>query len=226
MTKHFETELGDIQQALLRLSGRVEDAVREAVASVEARDVDRARRVIAHDAEIDTAEVDLEEECLKVLALHQPVAIDLRFVVAAMKMNNDLERIGDLAANIAERAVQIGTATVPELPFDFHVMAEKAQAMLRDSLDAVINLDVSLAESVMAADEDVDAMHARSYEIVKAAIREDTDSLDVLIHMLGVSRSFERIADHATNIAEDVVYLIKGDIIRHVHPDDDAGGNA
>jgi phosphate transport system protein len=160
-------------------------------------------------------EVGVEEDCLKILALHQPVAIDLRFIVAVLKINNDLERIGDLAVNIAERSAFLSKHP----PFGFSLglveMADRAQDMLKHSLDALINLDSGLAQEVCAADDEIDAMNRQMYLKIQDAIRSNPGKLESLIHLLSVSRHLERIADHATNIAEDVIYMVEGRIARH-----------
>jgi phosphate transport system protein len=200
----------------------VENAVHLAVKSVSERDAEMARSVIDGDEEIDQAEVDLEEDCLKLLALYQPVAIDLRYIVAVLKINNDLERIGDLALNIAERAVLLEGLPPCEIPFDFQGMAEKAKAMLRKSLDALVELDPNLASEVCRADDEVDAINREMYLIVEKGMRENPDQIETLMLMLGISRLLERIADHATNIAEDVIYMTTGQIVRHSPEDFEA----
>jgi len=174
-----------------------------------------AARVIEQDRQIDRMEIDVEEECLKILALHQPVAIDLRFIVAVLKINNDLERIGDLAANIAQRAAFLSQRDRISIPFDFAGMAAKTQAMLRDALNALVEMDAEVALGVCARDDEVDEIDRQMYSQVEAAILQHPEYIDSLINLLGVSRQLERIADHATNIAEDVIYMIKGEIVRH-----------
>jgi phosphate transport system protein len=171
--------------------------------------------VIEKDLEIDHSEVEVEEECLRILALHQPVAIDLRFIVAALKLNNDLERIGDLAVNIAERALFLSRVTPPVIPFDFNEMAQRTRDMLKQSLDALVNMDIELARRVCAEDDEVDRINREMYVHVKQAIRQHPHHLEALVHLLSVSRHLERIADHTTNIAEDVIYMIEGEIVRH-----------
>jgi phosphate transport system protein len=167
------------------------------------------------DIEIDNWEVNLEEECLKVLALHQPVAIDLRVLITVLKINNDLERIGDLASDIAERANSL--AMKPEIasPFDFITMAKQARTMLKKSLDAFIHLDDNLAREVCQADDAVDEIHADMFVKLGHALRERPDKIEELLEYMSISRYLERIGDHATNIAEDVMYLCKGEIVRH-----------
>jgi phosphate transport system protein len=215
MSKHFLRELDRLQKHILSLSGIVEENVHKAVTALTKRDVDLAHDVIESDPDIDHAEVDIEEECLKALALYQPVAIDLRLIVAILKINNDLERIGDLAVNVAERAVFLAAQDVVEVPFDFDGMARKAQAMMKRSLDALVNMDAGMARDVCAADDEVDAMNREMYEKVQDAMRRHPDKLASLTNLLSASRHLERIADHATNIAEDVVYMVEGAIIRH-----------
>ena len=215
MPKHLQTEIEKLKKELLTLSAIVEETVHRAVSCIVRRDEVLARKVLEKDDEIDRMEVDVEEECLKILALHQPVATDLRFIVAVLKINSDLERIGDLAVNIAERAVFLAQQPKLDLPYDLPGMAEKAKAMLRHSLDALVNHDARLAREVCAADDEVDAINRDMYEQVKKAIHLHPERVDYLIHLLSVSRHLERIADHATNIAEDVTYMLEGEIVRH-----------
>jgi phosphate transport system protein len=215
MPRHFQREIDKLKKKILTLGAVVEETVLMAVRAVEERDSVLADRVIRGDAEIDQAEVDLEEDCLKILALHQPVAIDLRFIIAVLKMNNDLERIGDLAVNIAERAMFLNNLERIDTPYDLHHLAKRSHWMLHSSLDALINLDSALARQICGADNEVDAINREMYELVSDAIRNDPQHLDALIALLSVSRYLERIADHATNIAEDVIYMNEGMIARH-----------
>ncbi len=215
MPVHLHRELDRLKKRILSLGAEVEQAVRLATRSLDSRDGTLAAQVIEGDLHIDHLEVDLEEECLKVLALYQPVAIDLRFIVAVLKINSGLERIADLAVNIAERASFLAAQRRAEIPFDFVTMSEKAQGMLRKSLDALANLDADLAYQVCASDDEVDTMNREMYRLVQDAIRRHPAQLENLIHMLSASRHLERIADLATDIAEDVVYMVKGEIIRH-----------
>jgi phosphate transport system protein len=208
-------EINELKQQLLSLGALAEERVEIAVKSVDKRDLKLAKQVIEGDKEIDTMEVELEEECLKVLALHQPVAIDLRVIVSVLKINNDLERIGDLAVDIAERGQYFATHEEVKLPFDFPGMSKKAQDMLRKSLDALVNLDIDLANDVCAADDAVDDMHSSMFQKVEDAIKAQPQYVEQFVGYLSVSRYLERIADHATNIAEDVAYLVKGHIVRH-----------
>ncbi len=217
MSEHMKRAIDSLKSKLLTLCGIVEENLLKAVASIQRRDSHLAQDVIASDDRIDDIEVDVEEECLKILALHQPVAIDLRFIVTALKINNDLERIGDLAVNIAERGEFLATLERIEVPFDFERMAEKTTAMVRSSIDALVNMDCAQAYRVWNADDEIDAINREMYDQVKASIRRNPEWMESLIHMLSVSRHLERIADHATNIAEDVIYMVEGHIVRHRH---------
>lgn len=219
MPVHLHREIENLKKKLLALGARVEQTVREATLSIETRDYELAQRIIQNDPRIDRMEVGIEEDCLKILALHQPVAIDLRFIVAVLKMNADLERIGDLAVNIAERSAFLSKHPPVGFSLGFVEMADKAQNMLKYSLDALIGLNSGLAQDVCAADDEVDAMNRQMYLKIQDAIRTSPDQLESLIHLLSVSRHLERIADHATNIAEDVIYMVEGRIARH-HTED------
>ncbi len=215
MTIHYRNEVHSLKEKLVALSGQVEDQLQRAVESIRHRDVKIATSVLDSDHAIDLAEVDLEEECLKILALHQPVAHDLRFIVAVLKINNDLERIGDLAVNIAERAIFLASQVMPGTDYDFSLMAAKTLNMLRESLDALLSEDMEIAAKVRDADNEVDEDHRNMYQQIKNSIRQSPEHLDPLINLLSISRNLERIADHATNIAEDVIYLYTGEIVRH-----------
>jgi phosphate transport system protein len=182
---------------------------------VDRIDADLADQIIKRDREINETEVDIEEECLKVLALHQPVAVDLRFIIAVIKINNELERIGDQAVNIAQRVQVIAKRPKPPFWFDYSEMGEKAQKMLRMSLDALVNLDVDLAYRVITMDDEVDQIKREAYDKIKQAIQDLPERVGYYINLLLISRHLERLADHATNIAEEVIYLVEGEIFRH-----------
>ena len=215
MPTRIRKEIDKLKKLILSVSARVEESVTLAVKAIDKKDNALPQQVIENDIEIDKMEVDTEEECLKILALYQPVAIDLRFIVAVLKINNDLERIGDLAVNIAKRAVYLSTQNQVEIPFDFSGMAEKTQEMLRKSLDALVGMDAALAKEVCEADQVVDSLHKDMYMQVQEAIKKYPERVDCFIQLLSVSRNLERIADLTTNIAEDVIYMSSGDIIRH-----------
>jgi phosphate transport system protein len=216
MTMHISREIEKLKKRILSLGADVEEVLQQAVKSLETMDGALARQIAESDDRIDHIEVDLEEDCLKVLALYQPVANDLRFIVSVLKINNDLERIADLAVNIAERALDLLKYERIAVPFEFSAMWQKVYDMVRKSLDALVNLDPRQAREVIALDEAVDDLHHNSYALVIDRIRREPQHIEPLICYLVVSRYLERIADQATNIAEDVLYLIEGDIVRHI----------
>jgi phosphate transport system protein len=215
MTRHFQIELEKLKKKILSLGGMVEEQVRMAIRAIENRDGELAEKIIAADHKVDETEVEVEEECLKVLALHQPVAVDLRFITALIKINNDLERIGDEAVNISQRVANIARRAPMKVPINYGTMTAKSEAMLKKSLDALVNLDVDLAYKVCFADDEVDEINKQNYDKLKESIRQHPEHVGYLINFLLVSRHLERIADHATNIAEDVIYLVTGEIARH-----------
>ncbi len=215
MSIHLQKEIEKLKKLIIAEGTVVEESVSMAVASIERRDTDLARKVIEMDEEIDHLEVNLEEEGLKILALYQPVAIDLRFIVAVLKINNELERIGDLSVNIAERALFLSSQPPIDIPFDFETMAGNVRKMLTQSLDALVTMDTALAKHVCESDDRVDEINREMYAQVKKGILQRPERLECLIHFLLVSRHLERIADLATNIAEDVIYMIDGKIVRH-----------
>jgi len=225
LKKHLERELESLKKRILSLGAMAEESVRMAIQAFETRDRELALEIIEADRKIDEAEVEVEEECLKILALHQPVAVDLRFINAVTKINNDLERVGDEAVNIAERVANIAGKPPVEVPFEYGAMAAKSEAMLKNSLDALVNLDADLAYKVCLLDDEVDDINRDIYDKVKAAIQEQPGRVGYLINLLLISRHLERIADHATNIAEEVIYMVEGEIPRHrdeiFKPDDD-----
>ncbi|MBI5427657.1 MAG: phosphate signaling complex protein PhoU [Nitrospinae bacterium] len=213
--RHLEREIEKLKNKILSLGTMVEESIQKSVKSLTERNSSLGLKVIDSDIAIDDMEVEVEEDCLKILALHQPVANDLRLIVAILKINNDLERIGDLAVNIAERAVFLATQDKIEIPEDFSQMVRKTQVMLKGSLDALVNGDSVLAREICAADDEVDEINRKMYVHIGKNMRVQPEKLDCFIHLLSASRYLERVADHATNIAEDVIYLVEGDIIRH-----------
>ena len=215
MPVHLKREIDNLKKKILQLGARVEESLSKAVRSFRERDAEMAADVIEKDHLVDALEVEIEEDCLKILALYQPVAIDLRFLVAVLKINNDLERIGDLSVNIAERARTMARKKRLPIPSELQKMQEHAQAMLGESLDALVNLDAKLAIQVCAMDDELDQMNRNMYEMIKKELYKSAENSYHYIHLLTVSRQLERIGDQATNISEDVVYMIEGRIIRH-----------
>jgi phosphate transport system protein len=215
MSRHLQQEIENLKKKLLTIVATAKEAVEKAVKSVDERDAVLAQAVVDGDFDIDRAEVGLEEDCLKILALYQPVATNLRVIVSVMKMNNDIERIGDLAVNIAERALFLCSEAPVEAPSDLADMRSKALAMLTGSLDALVRLDTKCAREVRAADDEVDDINRQLFKEFAAAVRRNPDHVESLLSYLSVGRHLERIADYATNIAEDVIYLMEGEIVRH-----------
>jgi phosphate transport system protein len=216
MPVHLMRETDKLKKMILSLAAQVEENLRNAVRAVIDRDQSLAYRAIETDRTIDVAEVEVEEECLKILALHQPVAHDLRYIIAMIKINRDLERIGDLAVSIAERAIQMISKPRPHTTFDLARMCELCQLMVKNSLDSMINRDVNAARKVwLSGDDEIDTMMAGSFDKVEAEIREHPENTESLMNILSVSRSLERISDHATNIAKDTIYMVEGEIVRH-----------
>ena len=214
--KHFQRELDKVKKMILSLGALVEQRVNRIRQAVEERDVALAKEIAHLDHEIDDMEVEIEEECLKIIALHQPVATDLRFLVAVIKINNDLERIGDQVVNIAQRVLHIANRPTVSFQFDYSEMAAKAETMLRMSLDSLVNQDLDLAIKVLHLDDEVDSLKDEAYDRIKEAIAEGvTEDIGYMINLLLISRHIERLADHATNIAEEVAYMIEGEIVRH-----------
>ena len=171
--------------------------------------------MIATDLVIDQNEVELEEECLKILALYQPVASDLRFIVAVVKINNELERIGDLAVNIGERAISLAETDPVPVPLGLSMMADRTNTIIEKALDSLVRQDAVTAHRVLAADDEIDALYADLIETLKDVIRAHPEQLDATVLLFSVARALERLADHATNIAEDVLYMVEGEIHRH-----------
>ena len=215
MSKHLQRDLEYLKKELLGIASMVEEATNKAILALTERRPELTEEVICQDDLIDQKEVQVEEECLKALALHQPVAADLRFIITAMKVNNDLERMGDLAVNIAERAAYLSTHEHLRVALDFPRMAEGVQTMLRNSLDALTNKDTALARNVLKMDDEIDAANRKMYIILQEWMHRNPDGIERAVHLLSASRHLERIADLATNIAEDVVYMAEGELIRH-----------
>ena len=215
MTRHIEHQIAQLKDSILRFGTIVEESISRSNIALFKQDIALAQKVIANDAEIDRLEVELEEECLKVLALYQPVAADLRFVVAALKINNDLERIGDLASNIAKTVSQLTTTGPFKLPEEISSKAKQAEEMVKNSLDAVVKADPDLARQVREEDDVVDAGRQAVRKLVIQQIQKNPEKVESLLQINSVSKHLERIADMATNIAEDVIYMVEGEIVRH-----------
>ncbi|RLS51541.1 MAG: phosphate transport system regulatory protein PhoU [Planctomycetota bacterium] len=215
MTRHIDRQIGNLKEKIRRVGTVVEEAISKSISAVINRDVQLAQRVLANDEAIDRMEVEVEEECLKILALYQPVAADLRFVVAVLKINNDLERMGDLAKNIAKRVAQLEGAGPVDLPPEIRTMAMQAEEMVRECLAAVIDADPVLARRIREQDDVVDEARQKVRKRILAGIKEHPENVEVLLRVNSITKHIERIADMATNVAEDVIYMVEGDIVRH-----------
>lgn len=217
MSIHLQRDLEALEQNLLNQSSVVEQMVYRACQSLRELRVDVAREVLASEEMVNFREVEVEEECLKILALHQPVAVDLRRVATVLKINGDLERIADLAVNICERTYSLASHPDFAMPAHLEEMAEIAIGMVRDALDAFVRQDVDAARDVCLRDDSVDDLNRQVIDDLHALVEVSPSQFEPALHFYSASRHVERIADHATNIAEDVIYLVDGEIARHRH---------
>jgi phosphate transport system protein len=213
--KHFQRDLEQLQRDILSLAGSVEEAVSSATRALRISDVALAHRVIDGDEEIDALQNHVDEECLKVIALHQPVAVDLRRIATVFMINTDLERMADLAVDIAERAVALAKLAPVHVPDRLEQMTDVTNSMVRQSLDAFVNFDAELARRVRRQDDVVDRFNEEIIQELIVMMRTPPDRIEQGLSLFSAVRHLERIADHATNIAEDVIYLGEGEIVRH-----------
>ncbi len=215
MAIHLHREIERLKKKLLAMSGQVQEATAQAMRALNSRDVQLAEKIIQADNAIDRLELEIEEDCLKILALYNPVAQDLRFVVAVLKINNDLERMADQAVNIAERAQFLALQEKCEIPADLSTLAKIIQEMLENTFTALIQLDTKLAREVIRTDDQVDALHRKMYELVQKNMQRQPEQIESQINLISISRNLERIADQITNIAEDIIYMVEGHLVRH-----------
>lgn len=217
MERHFEVELQALKERLLNMAALVEERVHQAVRALMERRLEVAEAIAAGDREVNELQIEIDDRCLKLLALQQPMAVDLRLITAAMKINADLERIGDQAVNIAENVVKI----LPQPPLkpiiDIPRMAQITEGMTRDCLDAFVRKDVGLARSVLKRDDEVDALKDQVFRVLLTYMMADPGTIERALALILISRNLERIADHATNIAEDVIFLVEAKDVRHHH---------
>ncbi len=214
--RHYEEELRGLRTLLLKMGGMVERQIAEAVDSLVERDSARARVVIAGDAEVNRMDIEVDELCIRLLALRQPAAGDLRFITTGLKITTDLERIGDMAVNICERALELNEEPILKPYIDIPRMASIAQSMVKDSLDAFVRYDCDLAQQVIERDDEVDQLNYQIFRELLSYMSENPRTISRGARILFVSKYLERIADHATNIAEMVVFMVKGKTIRHM----------
>ena len=215
--RHFELELQALKNRLLKMGALVEERVHVAMQALMERRMEAAEAVVAGDAEINDLQIEIDDRCLKLLALQNPMASDLRLITAAMKINADLERIGDQAVNIAENAVKVSAAAPLRPIIDLPRMAELAETMTRDSLDAFVRRDAALARDILARDDEVDQLKDQIFRVLLTYMMADPGTIERALGLILVSRNLERIADHATNIAEDVIFVGEAKDVRHHH---------
>lgn len=216
MKIHLQRELDSLRKRVFHLCSLVEDNLTLAIQSVQRPDSSMADTIRQRDREIDELEVQVEEECLKILALYHPVAADLRYLVSVLKLNADIERIGDLAVNIAGATNRLGDADIPVIVGDkLNTLAGKSRAMLRLSLEALMDLDVARARQVLAADDEVDALYHELSALLQEQLVATPREANAVFCWLLAAKSMERVGDHATNIAEDTIYTVEGEIVRH-----------
>lgn len=215
MHRHFHEQLRDLKETLFRMASAVEASIARAIDALVERDNALADEVIKMDDHINNFEIQIDDQCLKLLALQQPMAVDLRFITSAMKINNDLERIGDHSVNIAERAKILNEQELLKPLIDIPRMAQIAQSMVKDSLDSFINGDVEKALAVCARDDAVDQLDDQIFRELLTYMLNDTKTISKALHLILISKNLERIADLATNIAEEVIFIYKAQIIKH-----------
>jgi phosphate transport system protein len=216
--RHFDEELSDLKTKLLRMAGQAEDQIDQALTALVTRDSALARQVIERDHEVNTLDVEIDEESIRLLALHQPAARDLRLVTTAMKIATELERISDLAENVCERAIELNEEPQLKPYIDIPMMGNLARMMVKQSIDAFVKDDAQLARKVLTDDDIVDNLMEQLFRELLSFMLEDTRTISRAIRLSFIAKYLERMADHATNIAELVVYLVEGKIIRHTTP--------
>ncbi len=213
--RHFVEELDQLKTKLLEMSSLVEAAIQRSISAVTQKDRTAADEVFRNETRINAIEVEIDEFAINLLALHQPMAADLRLIVAALKINTDLERMGDLSVNIAQRAMSLMEEPVIKPMIDIPHIAGLVQSMVRKSLDAFVTRDADLARSVLASDDAVDSLRTASYHELVSFMESDPENIKAALDLLAITRNLERLADHSTNIAEDVLFLVKGIDVRH-----------
>lgn len=215
MALHLSKEINNLKKLILQQSTLVEQAVKQSIVALQHKDAKAGKDVISGDVTIDRKEVDLEEECLKILALHQPVAFDLRYVITCLKINNDLERIGDLAVRIATRAVTICDYPKESLPNQIFQLASQAQELLRRCINSLMEMDIKISRDIILKEEEIDAFAEDIKAILVDRLKAKPELAECYMAMISAARNIQRLADYAANIAEDIIYMITGEIVRH-----------
>jgi len=215
MKRHFDDELKELKERLLYMGSLVEERIYKSIKALVERNEEQCKEIIATDDLINDLQIEIDDRCLKLLALRQPIAIDLRFITAAMKINSDLERMGDLAVNISENSLSLLKQPQLKPLIDIPRMAQISQTMVKDSLDAFVRRDIELARKVLLMDDEVDGLKDQVFRELLTFMISDPQTIPRALNLILISRHLERIADHATNIAEDVIYMVLGKDIRH-----------
>ena len=219
MERHFDEELNDLNAQILKMGTMTEEAITGSVRALTEQNRDLALKLISSDKQIDMMELEIEEHCLAMLAIHQPVAIDLRFITTALKLNNELERIADLAVDVAQRVLEIVDKPLLKPFVDIPKLCAVAQSMLKDAIDAFVNRDIELAKKVVLRDSEADKLrNLVQQELIYDFMVKDGSAAPRAVPLLLIARHLERICDHTTNIAEDVIYMVEAKVVRH-HPE-------
>jgi phosphate transport system protein len=226
--RHFDDELTALKELIVLMGARSEELVRRAIAALYRRDPAMAEQVIADDRSIDEMELDIEQRCIDLLALRQPMAVDLRFLTASLKISNDLERVGDHGVNIAGNVIRLASQSAPQISDQFQRLAEVATGLLRDTLDAFARKDAVMARSLVRRDDKVDELNRQAFKELVAMMNRDPGAISTCMELIMVARNLERVGDLATNIAEEVVFINEARIIRHggAHPHQPGNGEA
>ncbi|MBI3580251.1 MAG: phosphate signaling complex protein PhoU [Ignavibacteriales bacterium] len=221
MPRHFEYELDQLRTMLIRMGSLVEEQIDLGVRAILESNTSLAQIVLERDKKVDEFDNEIDKQCMRIFALTQPVAIDLRLLMAALKINNELERIGDIAVNLAERVTPLLPHAIFVKKTPLAMMAEGARAMVKDAIDSFVNSDPALAKKVLESDDAIDELDRETFNLMVKKMKESSEFIEPAAHMMIVSRHVERLADHATNIAEDVIFLVNAKIIKH-HANDSA----
>ncbi len=221
--RHFDEELQELRKNLLKMASLVDEAVRGVLKSLKERDAELAEKIIEKDEEIDMLEIEIDRQCLELIAKRQPIAVDLRFLTSVMKINNDLERVGDLAIHVARRSISLAKFRPIKPLIDIPDMTEKAMKMLKDAMAALVERDSEKAREICERDADIDRIYVQNFREVLTYMMEDKENIKAGIHLILSAKQIERMADHITNIAEDIVYLVEGKTIKH-HMEEKEGG--
>jgi phosphate transport system protein len=224
LERHFDEELVALKEKIVLMGARSEELVRRSIIALYRRDRVMAEQVIADDRAIDEMELDVEQHCIDLLALRQPMAVDLRFLTAALKISNDLERVGDHGVNIAGNVIRLASQTAAQMPDQFQLLAEVSTGLLRDTLDAFARKDAVTAMSLVRRDDKVDELNRQVFKQLVALMNQDPDSISTCMELVMVARNLERVGDLATNIAEEVVFINEARVIKHKGPQSPEGG--